>query len=127
MNRAIALSIAVLAAGCQTAQETAGKAPDHRAIILANKGRLWKDPDSIKGAQISEPRLSMGIWQVCVRLNARNGYGGYAGESDELIQISEDGSPPWNMGGPAPYCSNFSYSAFPELNGPAGRQSGSKR
>jgi len=116
-NFALAV-IAVLLAACQTDQSASTRPPpDYRSIVLANKNRLWKDPGSIINAQIAEPRLSMGIWQVCIRLNAKNSYGGYSGESDELIQFYEDDRPPWNMGGPAPYCNGSSYSPFPELNG----------
>lgn len=117
----LAAAIAAALAGCQTDAQTAATAdappPDVKAIILNNKGVLWKDPDSIKNASISEPQLSMGIWHVCVRMNAKNSYGGYSGEKTGLIYVYTDGRPPWAVGDDAPYCNKFPLKPFPELEG----------
>ena len=117
---AAVFSIATALAGCQTDAQTTTSAeapPDAKAIILSNKGKLWKDPDSIKNASISAPQLSMGIWHVCVCLNAKNSHGGYSGETTGLIYIYTDGRPPWPVGDDAPYCNNFPLKPFPELEG----------
>ena len=92
--------------------------PDAKAIILANKGRLWKDPDSIKNASIGEPtRFFDGTWHVCVRLNAKNAFGGYTGERDNVIVIA-DGAPPYPVSDEhAPICDGVPHQPFPELEG----------
>lgn len=57
----LAAPLALLLAGCQTDQQAAPSAqpPDARAAIVAAKGLLYKDPDSIKGASITAPRRHM--------------------------------------------------------------------
>src|SRR5262245_42076054 len=68
---------------------------NYKAIILANEGRLWKDTDSIKNASIAPPTRHMCfMWHVCVRMNAKNSFGGYTGEKDSLVGLYDDGKPP---------------------------------
>lgn len=122
------LGFAVVAAfglsACQTDQANAPESPppDARAAVLASKGALWKDPDSIKSASITAPRrhtpgLFASMWHVCVRANAKNGFGGYTGEKDMLIGIYDDGKPPSViMADASGYC-DFPHEAFPELEG----------
>lgn len=94
----LAALYALILAGCTSGGQLsvpgddARVAPDVRAIIMANKGRLWKDPDSIKSAQIgTAPARHMGsMWHVCVKLNAKNALGGYTGEKYSLIGIYDD-------------------------------------
>jgi hypothetical protein len=117
--------IACLAAGaaaCRTSTDSDAAAvapPDAKAIILANKGRLWKDPDSIKNASVAAPVRHMGMmWHVCVRLNAKGGFGGYTGEKDDLIGIYDDGRPPEVVNSNiAWHCDQQAHVPFPELNG----------
>ncbi|MBR1230235.1 hypothetical protein JQ600_35660 [Bradyrhizobium sp. AUGA SZCCT0176] len=112
----------LLLAGCQTdsGSNTVSVAPppDARALILAAKGSLWKDPESIKSASITAPRRHMGMmWHVCVRSNAKNSFGGYAGEKDMLIGLYDDSRPPSIlMADAAGYC-DFPHEEFAELNG----------
>lgn len=116
-----AIAAAALLAACQTDQAatTTTPPPDARTIVLANKGRLWKDPDSIKGATITAPRRHMGfMWHVCVRANARNSFGGYTGESDMLIGLYDDGRPPEViMANIQHYYCDFPHEPFPDLDG----------
>lgn len=123
----IALTLLTVLAGCQTDQQTTASIapPDHRAIVLANKGVIFKDPDSIKNASITAPRRHMNMmWHVCVRSNAKNAFGGYTGEKDMLIGLYDDARPPSIlMADGSGYC-DFPHEPFPELEGgykPPGR------
>lgn len=120
MRAWIALAAALPLAACQTDQQAAPAAPppDARAAVLAARGLLYKDPDSIKGASITAPRRHMGfMWHVCVRANAQNAFGGYTGEKDMLVGLYDDGRPPSViMADGAGYC-DFPHEPFPELDG----------
>ena len=114
-----ALFAFVVLPGCQTDQAASTVSPpDHKGIILANKGLIWKDPDSIKNASISAPRRHMGfMWHVCVRANARGGFGGYTGEKDMLVGIYDSGKPPSVlMTDASGYC-DHEHEPFPEIEG----------
>jgi hypothetical protein len=53
-----------------------------RTALLAEKRRLWKDPDSIRDAAISPPHYcptQPSSVCVCVEANSRNGAGGFTG------------------------------------------------
>lgn len=61
---------------------------DAKRLVLAERSRLWKDPDSIRDAAIGVPHACVGGLShvadmpnvcVCVELNARNSLGGYTG------------------------------------------------
>jgi hypothetical protein len=126
--RAIAIAASSLAlglGGCQTdsASIPDRPPPDAKAAILAAKGSLWKDPDSIKSASITAPRrhtaggLIPPMWHVCLRANAKNSFGGYTGEKDMLIGMYDDGKPPSVvMADAAGYCDS-PHEPFPELEG----------
>lgn len=114
------MGLAALLAGCNTTGTADVPPPDARAAILAHKNRLWKDADSIKGASISAPYRFMGyMWHVCVRANARNSFGGYTGEKENLIGLYDDGRPPEALypGSDAPVCETKAHTPFPELDG----------
>lgn len=115
------MALLILLAGCQTDQQVAADIPppNARAAILAAKGQLWKDPDSIKAASITAPRRHMNfMWHVCVRANARNSFGGYTGEQNMLIGLYDDGKPPSPLMSPVheSYCPG-PFEPFPELDG----------
>lgn len=116
----IAAAFSAPLAGCQTdgsAAATDVAPPDARAAVLASKGRLWKDPDSIKSASITAPRRHMGfMWHVCVRANAKNSFGGYVGERDMLIGLYDDGRPPAALMSDATGYCDYPHEPFPELN-----------
>lgn len=109
-------------AGCQTDSAAVADAPppDARVAVISSKGALWKDPDSIKNASITAPRrhtpgLFTSMWHVCVRANAKNGFGGYTGEKDMLIGLYDDGRAPSPlMADASGYC-DFPHEPFPEL------------
>lgn len=116
--RCLAALLGAVLCGCQTDQPQPASVipPDHKAAIIAAKGQLWKDPDSIKSASITSPRRHMGMmWHVCVRSNAKNSFGGYAGEKDMLIGLYDDGRQPsvlmTDAGG---YC-EYPHEPFPEI------------
>lgn len=110
----------LLLAGCQTDQQPVSNVPppDARAAVLAAKGSLYKDPDSIRSASITAPRRHGGwMWHVCVRANAKNSFGGYTGETDMLVGLYDDGKPPEViMANAAGYC-GYPHEPFPELEG----------
>jgi hypothetical protein len=127
----------MLCHGCNTAGETTASLPppDAKRIILANKARIWKDPESIRGASIAAPTRHqfMSLWHVCVRLNAKNAFGGYTGEKDNLVAVYDSGEPPNVLdesGAAMLSCASAQYEPFPELNGdyrPAAAQAKGKR
>jgi len=120
-----ALSPVLWLGGCQTdsASIPDRPPPDAKAAILAAKGSLWKDPDSIKSASITAPRrhtaggLIPPMWHVCVRANAKNGFGGYTGEKEMLIGLYDDARPPSVLQSDAPGYCDFPHDPFPELEG----------
>lgn len=107
---------------CQSDQQATAAAapspPDAKAMILHSKAMLWKDPDSIKSASITAPRRHLNfMWHVCVKANARNGFGAYAGEKDMLIGLYDDGKlPAVLMSDGTGYC-DYPHEPFPELEG----------
>lgn len=66
------------------------------AYIKAN----WKDPQSIRDAEIAAPLMEVippqmaGIlpprWVVCVRMNAKNSFGGYTGRRVHYVRMEKD-------------------------------------
>jgi hypothetical protein len=120
MRAFVLLLITLALTACNTAGSMADPpAPDAKAIILANKARLWKDADSIKNASIAAPMRHLGFaWHVCVRMNAKNSFGGYAGENDSIVAIYDGGGPPEVVVENAPLrCDPLPHTPFPELEG----------
>jgi hypothetical protein len=125
----LAAAAAVILAGC--AARSVQQAPDQppvpliglasvKKMILENRTRLFKDPDSIRDAKISEP-ITCPAGQntcVCIELNARNSYGGYIGIHELMVHFLTPGNPEIFGGAlgnlARPYCRN--YAPFPELN-----------
>lgn len=83
--RLVALGLALALTGCQTTADSSSlvDASTMRAAIVANKAKLWKDPDSVRDTSIGEPFWCFGMWGgatcACVEANARNSFGGYNG------------------------------------------------
>lgn len=118
--RVASIPLLLALAACNTAGSApAPEPPNAKAIILANKHTLWKDADSIKQASISATQRHLGfMWHVCVRLNAKNTFGGYTGERENLIGIYDDARPPAVlMENAAMNCDPLPHVPFPELNG----------
>lgn len=82
--------------GCAGQQTTADASwpTDYREIILRNKSTLFKDPESVRDAAISGPSKAMFGWRVCLKANARNGFGGYTGQTMYTILLYSNGNPP---------------------------------
>ena len=75
-----------------------------RQTVLAERGRIWKDPRSITDARIGEPftcrrnlmttrfdKLADPATCVCVEANARNAFGGYTGLRHTIVRFLGDG------------------------------------
>lgn len=90
----LALSLAACAnSGSQPGSSLASAPPalsfdEAKLIVLSERGRIWKDPYSIRDARISQPYTCTGGLAhigdipnacVCVEANARNSLGGYTG------------------------------------------------
>jgi hypothetical protein len=92
-----------------------------KKMIVDSRGRLFKDPDSIRQARISDPIACPNGKNtcVCVELNARNSYGGYGGMGEMMVHFVTPDRPEifgGDLGELArPYC--HGYTPFPELNG----------
>jgi hypothetical protein len=112
------LALASCASNTSNPTSDAGPPPNVRAIVLAHKAQLFKDPDSVRDASITEPwrYLALG-WRVCLRANGRNSYGGYSGQQTYTILVYDDRTRPPHVAEPVIYddCNGRSYSAFSEL------------
>jgi hypothetical protein len=110
---------ASLCAGCAS-QQTAATPPisvqEARALVLAERTRTWKDPDSIRDAMISAPYQCLG-WTacVCVEANAKNSMGGYTGLKKTVANISGRTIVNFRDAGFTDRCDPME--PFPELNG----------
>lgn len=117
----LAPAIAMLTACATEAPQNQPIPPDHKAVILANKGRLWKDPDSIRNASVATGIRWHGpgsLWFACVELNAKNAYGGYTGLKRSVVMIPANGTTPDARN--TVYgddCAERPHVPFPELNG----------
>jgi hypothetical protein len=95
MRKIIGLSLAGVLAGCAGMQGADTSFPtDYREIIARNQTTLFKDPGSVQDAQIGVPKSSMWGWQVCLKANAKNGFGGYTGQTMYTVQLYKNGNPP---------------------------------
>lgn len=116
---------AVFLAGCAANSLDVQTAPsatpllaikDVKRTIIADNKHLWKDPDSIRDASISEPyHCPLGGTCVCVEVNARNGFGGRGGLKQHVIQIT--GGRAESLGEAGQYAPCRSFTPFPEING----------
>lgn len=93
---------------------------DARKAVVAERSRLWKDPDSLRDASISAPQPCPYLPDatcVCVEAKAASSGGGYNGTSKTRLYFS--GSQIVDSIGPlgaadAVQCGRFM--PFPELN-----------
>ncbi|MCK1619551.1 hypothetical protein IVA96_23840 [Bradyrhizobium sp. 159] len=114
--RRIMMAVAALillsdAACAATTQDNAKRA------ILANKSRMFKDPDSIRDASIGAvASCPSGNGDcVCVELNARNSMGGMTGL--QIVGIRINGSAAEAFGQMADTSKCGKLTPFPALNG----------
>jgi hypothetical protein len=82
--------------GCAGQQTTADASwpTDYREIILRNKATLFKDPESVRDVAISGPSKSIFGWRFCLKANAKNGFGGYTGQTMYTVLLYSNGNPP---------------------------------
>lgn len=117
-----------LLTGCAAIPEQA-RAPvlttaQARAMLLQERSRLFKDPDSIRDTRIGPlhtPAGSPDSPAVCLELNAKNSLGGYTGIkrhgvsfTNGMVQLFEDPQPPNYVCDPM--------MPWPEFNGSASRR-----
>jgi hypothetical protein len=114
-------------AGCSAFDKSPDKLPpvevnlpptNTRAGILALLEKQLVDPIGVRDAYITEPRLqAIGTesrFVVCVRYNAKDGYGQYTGNLD-FIAIYFAGKINQYIPASADQCRSAAYQRFPEL------------
>ena len=95
--------------------------PQHyKQDLLAFLRTYLNDPNHIRAASVSQPQLkTVGPGQryvACVRYNARNGDGKYAGSTDGAAVYVSGKLDRFIDGKQAqPYCKDAAYAPFPEL------------
>ncbi len=56
---------------------------DAKKLVLSNRGKMWKDPDSLRNLSVGDPFTCPALRGtqtcICIEANARNSYGGYGG------------------------------------------------
>lgn len=122
MRAILGMALALACAGCvsdgQGSSTTSDIPNDYRDMIARQKSTLFKDPSSVRDASIGYPKPSMMGWQVCLKANAKNGFGGYTGLNTYIVQLYRNGSPPILL--PVTIydgCGSDYYAPFAELNG----------
>ena len=97
-----------------------------KKVLLAERTRIWKDPDSVREAKIGEPYwCPRGLDPVptetcvCIEANARNSYGGLTGLELSGFAFKS----PTNfrvLGKMGAYATCGKLTPFPEMNGRGG-------
>ena len=92
----------------------------YKQDLLAFLRTYLNDPSHIRAASVSQPQLkTVGAGQryvACVRYNARNSDGKYAGSTDGAAVYVSGKLDRFLDGKPAqPYCKDAAYASFPEL------------
>lgn len=130
------LMISALAlGGCQTdgGAPTASNAPpaappaNYRQLAAAYVKSSFKDPYSIRDAEIAAPKMGSGPslnsdgfktpWVVCIRANAKNAMGAYTGRKFTAIAMNETSvTNAWDAPEATGYlCNGLPYQPFPEI------------
>ena len=129
MKKTLAAACLVSLAGCMEVQPVATSgvnvAPpsNARAAALGYARQSFFDPYSVRDASISQPFvIPYGLggqsqaWVVCVRANAKNRMGAYAGMQESLIVFDGDAVNASRSGRDvASACRSAQYGPFPEL------------
>lgn len=129
MKKILAATCLVSLAGCMEVQPVATSevnvAPpsNARAAALGYARRSFFDPYSVRDASISQPFvIPYGLagqsqaWVVCVRANAKNRLGAYAGLQETLIVFEGDTvDESRSMRDVTSACRSAQYGPFPEL------------
>jgi hypothetical protein len=107
-----------LAACSSSRHENPDEPPNARGLIIAYKGLLWRDLESIKNASIAQPQRQAGVWRVCVRLDTKGPLGTYTGERDYLVAVyTVVRRPELLTEDAAAICGPQPHVPFPELEG----------
>jgi hypothetical protein len=125
-----AAALALALAGCGSfsnpfGEKKAGPPPEpnvlptnYRAKLLEFLQKELADPSGVRDAYFTEPKLlpigTESRYAICLRYNAKNGYGQYVGTSD-YIAIYFHGDLTQYVPATADQCSNAAYLRFPEL------------
>ena len=129
MKKTLAATCLVSLAGCMEVQPVATSevnvAPpsNARAAALGYARQSFFDPYSVRDASISQPFvIPYGLagqsqaWVVCVRANAKNRFGAYAGVQETLVVFDGDTVDATRSGRDvASACRSAQYGPFPEL------------
>jgi hypothetical protein len=120
-------AVGVVFSGCSAFEKSPDKQPpvevnlpptNTRAGLLALLEKQLVDPVGVRDAYITEPKLQQigteSRYVVCVRYNAKDGYGQYTGSLD-FIAIYFAGKINQYIPAPADQCRNAAYQRFPEL------------
>jgi len=144
MRRLITMTAALTLAGCSgvtpesAAEQGNPYPPNYRQLAAEYVKRSFIDPYSVRDGEIAAPKVAMGPgilgdgswgtpWLVCVRADAKNRMGAYAGLSETAVQVY-GGKAVGSYGGPADFaggsidagaaaCAGASYKPFTEING----------
>lgn len=108
---------------------------DAKKVVMADRGRIWKDPYSIRDAKIGEAYvcrrdmlntsfadLSKPATCICIEANAKNSFGGYTGSKRTIVRFLEAGKIETLDGEALNFdkeCTNLK--PFPELSAAASR------
>ena len=129
MQKTLAAACLVSLAGCMevqpvsTSEVTVTPPSDARAAALGYARQSFFDPYSVRDASISQPFvIPYGLagqsqaWVVCVRANAKNRFGAYAGVQETLVVFDGDTVDATRSGRDvASACRSAQYGPFPEL------------
>ena len=129
MKKALAAACLVSLAGCMevqpvsTSEVNVAPPSNARAAALGYARQSFFDPYSVRDASISQPFvIPYGLggqsqaWVVCVRANAKNRMGAYAGMQETLIVFEGDAIDASRSGRDvASACRSAQYGPFPEL------------
>lgn len=129
MKKSLAAACLVSLAGCMEVQPVATSEvnvtppSNSRAAALGYARQSFFDPYSVRDASISQPFvIPYGLsgqsqaWVVCVRANAKNRLGAYAGLQETLIVFEGNAIDASRSGSDvASACRSAQYGPFPEL------------
>lgn len=134
--RVLGIFVALLLVGCQTAAQdsattqassTSGPPANYRQLAAEHVKKAFFDPYSIRDAEISAPKKGSGPslnsdgfntpWVVCLRANAKNRMGAYAGRKVTALAMSDAAVVnSWDESQfSQTVCGDAAYERFPEI------------
>ena len=94
MRMVLSLLLVLALCGCQTAADTVSRdtISDEAAFAMARKAVVsqLRDPSSAQFGPRLERRFVMSVDVVCGTVNAKNGYGGYTGQTIFAYRVGHD-------------------------------------